>query len=248
MNESNRRSTDLSRILPTAFAWAILAASVAVTAWSWWNEGIVFDLLGNHLPAAQKIERLQAFFAGFGAAAPLVYFLLVVVEVVVAPIPGLMLYAPGGVIFGAFWGGAISLAGNVVGAGVACEVARSLRPQQLESWFDAEKLAKVQQGLSKYGGWLVLLLRLNTLTSSDIVSYAAGLTNIPTRTVMIATAAGMAPLCFAQAWLAESLLTAFPNLIYGLLIACGIYFIIIVATIRRMMVKGRGAPADPAGE
>jgi uncharacterized membrane protein YdjX (TVP38/TMEM64 family) len=213
MNKFNRRLKGVANRLPTAIAWAVLAASVALTAWSWWNEGIVFDLLGSDLSAAEKILRLQEFFAKFGAAAPLVYFLLVVAEVVVAPIPGLMLYAPGGVIYGAFWGGAISLAGNVAGAGVACVVARSLRPERLESWFEAEKLAKVRQGLSQYGGWLVFLLRVNPLTSSDIVSYAAGLTEIRTRTVMLATAAGMAPLCFAQAWLAESLLAAFPNLI-----------------------------------
>ena len=206
--------------LATALAWAVLIASVAATAWSWWSGGIVFDLVRSDLAAASKIERLREFFAGFGLAAPLVYFLLVTAEVVVAPIPGLMLYAPGGVIFGAFWGGAISLAGNVAGAGVACMIARSLRPEHMERWFSAEKLARVRVGLADYGGWPVFLLRLNPLTSSDLVSYAAGLADIPVRTVMLATAAGMAPLCFAQAWLAEGLLAAFPNLIYGLVVAC----------------------------
>lgn len=232
----------------TFCAWAILLTSFAATVASWWNGGIVFDLLRSDLAAAAKIERLREFFAAFGPAAPVVYFLLVTAEVVVAPIPGLMLYAPGGVIFGAFWGGAISLAGNVAGAGIACVVARSLRPERLEHWFEAEKLARVRAGLAEYGGWLVFLLRLNPLTSSDVVSYAAGLTEIRVRTVMLATAAGMAPLCFAQAWLAESLLAAFPNLIYALLAACAVYCLMIVFMLRGMMSRTSVAIVEPQND
>lgn len=235
MNANSQSSR--SNHLVTVFAWSVLMASVLATCWSWWNGGIVFDLVRGDLAAAAKIERLREFFAAFGPAAPLVYFLLVTAEVVVAPIPGLMLYAPGGVIFGAFWGGAISLAGNVAGAGVACVIARSVSGDWLERWFAAEKLTRIRVGLEKYGGWLVFLLRLNPLTSSDVVSYAAGLTQIPVRIVMLATAAGMAPLCFAQAWLAESLLAAYPNLIYGLVIACGIYFVGVVWVVRGLTAR-----------
>ncbi len=245
--DSPRQSTTTRR-LATAFAWTVLVASVLATGWSWASGGIVFDLVRSDLAAAVKIVRLREFFAGFGAAAPLVYFFLVVAEVVIAPIPGLMLYAPGGVIFGAWWGGAISLAGNVAGAGVACLIARSLRPERLERWFEAKKLARVRSGLEQYGGWLVFLLRLNPLTSSDVVSYAAGLTQIPVRTVMLATAAGMAPLCFAQAWLAESLLAAYPNLIYGLVIACGVYFVVVVWLVRGLVMRPAASAKESADE
>jgi uncharacterized membrane protein YdjX (TVP38/TMEM64 family) len=234
MDELNPDARRRLQLLATGIAWTVLLASIVATAISWWNGGIVFDLLRGDLSSADKIARLREFFAGFGPAAPLVYFLLVTAEVVVAPIPGLMLYAPGGVIFGAFWGGAVSLAGNVAGAGVACLVARSLGGDRLAHWFATEKMTRVRTSLEQYGGWLVFLLRLNPLTSSDVVSYAAGLTEIPVRTVMLATAAGMAPLCFAQAWLAESLLTAFPQLIYGLVIACGVYFVVVVWIVRGM--------------
>lgn len=232
---SSNRVTPRSHRLATAFAWTVLLASMVATCWSWWSGGIVYELMRGDISAADKIGRLREFFDGFGAAAPLVYFLLVVAEVVVAPIPGLMLYAPGGVIFGALAGGTISLAGNVAGAGIAYTIARSLGGDWLARWFAAEKLSRVSIGLEKYGVWLVFLLRLNPLTSSDIVSYAAGLTQLPMRMVMLATAAGMAPLCFAQAWLAESLLAAYPNLIYGLVIACGVYFVAVLWVVQGMM-------------
>ena len=64
------------------------------------------------------------FFDRSGVAAPLAYVGFVTVKAVVAPIPGTMLHAPGGVIFGGFLAGLLSLAGNVIGAGIACQLDR----------------------------------------------------------------------------------------------------------------------------
>lgn len=215
-------------------AWLGLLVAVGLTAWSWATGGIVHDLLRQDTDAVWKIQQLKQFFAGYGALAPLVYFLFVTVEVIVAPIPGLMLYAPGGLIFGAAAGGAIALAGNVAGAGIACSIARSINPRWLERFFTRASMETAQAELERRGGWLIFLLRLNPLTSSDIVSYAAGFTRIPVSTVMLATCFGMAPLCFAQAWLAENLLTAFPTLVYPLLAACVVYVVLVVVVIRRL--------------
>ncbi len=227
--------TERSRVSWTVImAWAALGSGVVGVWWSWWDGGIAFDLLRSDMDAPWKIARLRAFFLGWGPFAPLVYFLFVTVEVVVAPIPGLMLYAPGGVVFGAILGGALSLAGNVVGAGIACTLARSVAPVWLDRWFAQEKMSAVRASLEDYGGWVLFLLRLNPLTSSDIVSYAAGFTRIPVWKVMLATCLGMAPLCFVQAWCAENLLVAFPKLLYPLLGACLIYAVVVVIVMRRM--------------
>ena len=81
----------------------------------------------------------------------------------------------------------------------------------------------------------MFLLRLNPLTSSDIVSYAAGFTRTPIWKVMLATGCAMTPLCFAQAWLAESLLHAYPGLLYPLLAASVVYVAAIALVLRRML-------------
>ncbi len=223
------------RPLAEPLAWGALVVAVAGTVWSWWAGGIVFALLRSDVDAAWKVEQLQQFFADCGIFAPGVYFLFVTAEVVIAPLPGLMLYAPGGVIFGAFLGGALSLAGNVAGAGIACTLARSLQPLWLERFFARERLAALQTRLERRGGWLIFLLRVNPLTSSDLVSYAAGFTRIAVWRVMLATCFGMAPLCFAQSWLAHNLLTAMPQLLYPLLGACVIYLIIVLAVLRQIV-------------
>ena len=54
---------------------------------------------------------------------------------------------------------------------------------------------------------------------------------------MLGTLAGMAPLCFAQAYLAEGLLAAFPFLIYPLLAACAVYGLVVVWVLSRLLRK-----------
>jgi len=218
------------------FVFGGLAASLllCLAFHSWHSAGIAFDLLRSDQTAAWKVERLQLFFQACGLLAPIVYVAFVMVEVVVAPIPGLMLYAPGGVVFGGFAGGLLSLTGNVLGAGIASGITRTIGSTWLTRFFPKESLEKAQLELDRRGSWLIFLLRVNPLTSSDLVSYAAGFTRIPIWKVMLATMFGMAPLCFAQAWLAESLFVAYPQLLYPLLIAGVVYVLAIVVVIRRL--------------
>ena len=91
----------------------MLLGLIAWVAISYAEGGIVGLMLRGDLVAADKLELLAEFFEGLGVLAPLAYVALVTVEVVVAPIPGTILYAPAGIIFGGLWGGAFSLIGNV---------------------------------------------------------------------------------------------------------------------------------------
>jgi len=229
----NTRQPDF-RIVKLLVALAVCAVVVAA-AGSWQSGGIVHDLIRQDLDPAEKLERLRLYFLAYGNLAPVVYVAFVIVEVVVAPIPGLMLYAPGGIIFGPLLGGALSLLGNVIGAGVACSVTRMLGGTWLSRLFDERRLEQLQTRVESHGMWLIFLLRINPLTSSDMISYAAGFTRIPIWKVMVATAFGMAPLCFAQAWLADGLLTAMPELVYPLVAACLVYLVFVVVVLKKML-------------
>ena len=96
-------------------------------------------------------------------------------------------------MFGPALGGTLSLIGNILGAGIACAVTRSLGNNWLTRFFEPDKLERVQHEIETRCALLIFLLRLNTLTSSDVVSYAAGLTRIPIWKVMLVTGCGMAP-------------------------------------------------------
>ena len=120
-----------------------------------------------------------------------------------------------------------------MGAGVAFLATRQLLASRLIG--DESKLSSTAEHLSRHGFWVVLLLRVNPLTSSDLVSYAAGLTSMSLRTLLTATGLGMAPLCFAQAYLAESLLESMLWLLYPLIVAGIGYVVWAVVAVRTLV-------------
>ncbi|MFO1000297.1 MAG: TVP38/TMEM64 family protein [Planctomycetaceae bacterium] len=216
--------------------WLVLIAILLTMLASWCSDGIVARLLDTQLSASERVLVFQHFFHEAGFFAPLAYVMFVVAEVIVAPIPGLMLYAPGGLIFGPWLGGFLAVIGNTIGAGISCAFARNVGQGWLEKISANTSMEKLQEQLNRRGFWMILLLRLNPLTSSDLLSYAAGLTRIPIWHVMLATGLGMAPLCFAQSWLSDGIFNRWPGLIWPLMIS-GLMYLAAVAIILSRMLK-----------
>jgi uncharacterized membrane protein YdjX (TVP38/TMEM64 family) len=102
---------------------AVLIVLIVLVGWavlSYSAEGFIYLLVSGTPDQQPWLDRLRDAVASWGRLAPLVYTGIVVVEVVVAPIPGTLLYAPGGAIFGGLLGGTLSLVGNVIGAAISC--------------------------------------------------------------------------------------------------------------------------------
>jgi uncharacterized membrane protein YdjX (TVP38/TMEM64 family) len=220
-----RRAAGASSV---ALAILVIGAIVAWTIWSYRAGGLMRVLVAEAPPGGSRLDALRLYILGWGALAPVVYVCAVIVEVLVAPIPGPLLYAPAGAIFGGLIGGTLSLLGNVTGAGIACWLGRALGEGWLARHTQGAQLEKIRQRVVSRGPWVIFLLRLNPLTSSDLVSYVAGAMGVPIRHVTLGTLAGMAPLCFAQAYLAASLFEILPG---GPLIVLGlgaIYLLIVV--------------------
>ena len=123
----------------------------------------------------------------------------------------------------------------MLGAGIACQLMRTLVGRRVtQSFFETNSLARYSALIEQRGLLIVVLLRINPLTSSDLVSYAAGLTRLRVGTVMLGTAIGMAPLCFAQSYFAATLLDVFPWLVVPLIVLCVLYAVVLVAVLWRL--------------
>ena len=226
------------------FPWLVLVSILLMMLVSWCNDGIVAKLLDAKLSASERVLVLQHYFQKAGYFAPVMYVIFVVAEVIVAPIPGLMLYAPGGLIFGPWLGGFLAIIGNTIGAGISCALMRSAGSGWLDRISANNSIEKLQEQLNRRGFWMILLLRLNPLTSTDLLSYAAGLTRLPTWRVMLATGLGMAPLCFAQSWLSDGIFNRWPNLIWPLMIAGLLYLAAVAVILSRLLRSPTAAAAD----
>jgi uncharacterized membrane protein YdjX (TVP38/TMEM64 family) len=211
-------------MLAAGAAVAIVAAGI----YSYWTSSFLSAHLGGPRHEAAWLENVRDVVREFGPFAPIVYTLAVVVEVIVAPIPGALLYAPGGAIFGAFWGGTLALVGNVIGAAICCVLGRVIGERLIGAQARSPQFARYRTRLADRGLWVVLLLRANPLTSSDLVSYAAGVAGVPPWKVATGTLIGLAPLCYLQAYFAEQVFTLVPGWI---LAAGGIVLLVVVIVI-----------------
>lgn len=214
----------------------VFGAILAYTAYSWFSGGVIRMLADGAGSAGDNQAALQALreaLSRWGALAPVVYVVAVVAEVLVAPIPGTLLYAPAGALFGGLQGGFLSLIGNTIGATVACAVGRTLGEEAITRRIEGTKLAGRVEAIREKGFLVILLLRLNPITSSDMVSYAAGAIGVPVWRVALGTFIGMAPLCFAQAYLAEQIFRILPGAVYILIGAAVLYVAFLVIWLTR---------------
>ena len=174
------------------------------------SRGLLYEVASAAADSERALDAIARAVASAGPYGPVVYVLAVVVEVMVAPIPGTLLYAPGGAIFGGWWGGTLSLAGNVIGASLAAWIGARFS-ERLATLRDRADVRAIMERVRRRGLAVVVLLRINPVTSSDLVSYAAGLVGVPVSRVALGTLVGMAPLCYAQAHASEWLFRMLPG-------------------------------------
>ena len=211
---------------------AVTMALVAAALFSYWSSGFVYLLVSGTPGEATWLERVRGTVHGWGRLAPVLFTLAVVIEVIVAPIPGALLYAPGGAIFGAFWGGTLALVGNVIGAAICCVLGRMIGERVIGAQAQSSPFVRYRERLADRGLWVVMLLRANPLTSSDLVSYAAGVAGVAPWKVAVGTLVGLAPLCYIQAYFSEQVFTLVP----GWMLA--VVGIAIIVTVLIIVAKG----------
>lgn len=165
---------------------------------------IVVTFFLNKSGLLSNVDSIISFVESFGPLSYIVFILVVIIEVVAAPIPGLILYTAGGILFGTFIGGSLALVGNVVGATVAFFLAKHFK-ELLKLKISRKEWGKFNKFSKKYGGHAIFFLRINPLTSSDIFSYLAGLTKISFTKFIIGTTLGLAPLIYLNSLVAEKI-------------------------------------------
>ncbi len=203
--------------------WHILSILLIFLIWtfhSYFSQGIIFSLVN------QDVDKVVNFVNSFGIFAEIIFVLLVILEVTFAPIPPLILYVASGILFGVFIGGILTLVGNLIGAGIDFQLARSLGRGFVEKKVDKKKRKKFDKFSNKYGVFAIFLLRINPLTSSDLFSYIAGLTKMKMRSFLIATGLGLIPIIFLQTYFGESLVKNNPFLLLLVLVIGLIYFVV----------------------
>ncbi len=189
------------------------------------TKGILYATLTNDVPT------ITNFISSFGVFSAIAFTLLVVIEVVLAPIPGLALYVVAGIIFGPFFGGTLASIGNIIGAAVCYKIAERYGRKPFENIINQKKLNTFNEYAKKYGLFTIFLLRINPLTSSDVFSYLAGLTRMPFLHLVLGTTFGLTPLVYLQSYVGDNFVKNNSILYLFFILLSVIYFAVFVYTI-----------------
>jgi len=203
------KRVDLTGAPTSGRVWlaALLAAlGTFILAWLL-SPGLRSDLgqVADFLSALDA-AALRDWILSFEAFSAVVYFLVVVAQVIVSPIPAGPVTFAGAMIFGVPRGLALSMAGSVVGSALVFAAARRWG-QPLVIRLVGERTYYKYSGRLDTGGWWLLAILLVPFMPDDAACALAGLSAISFRRFLLFVVVGRLPGATLTALLASDLLT-----------------------------------------
>jgi len=144
-------------------------------------------------------EQIAGMAGAAGAWGPALIIILMCAAVVFSPIPSAPIALAAGAVYGHTYGSVYVLIGAEAGAIIAFALARVLGRDILRKWFGDKLSGMKLLGSQAVLMWIVFASRLMPFISFDLVSYAAGLSNLTFWRFSIATFAGILPASFLLA-------------------------------------------------
>ena len=155
-------------------------------------------------------ESLRAFLVSFGWWAPVIFFLLQVVQVIFSPIPGNVTTLAGGAIFGLAAGFILSGAGILIGSLLAFFLARLFGQRAVILLVGEKHFARYNRLVAGRGGIGLALLFLLPFFPDDLLCLLAGLSALPARLFLLFLIIGRLPMTFLATLLGAGLLSFSP--------------------------------------
>ncbi|MGE5391034.1 MAG: TVP38/TMEM64 family protein [Deltaproteobacteria bacterium] len=172
----------------------------------------IFIISMVNVPAARE------YILSFGIWAPVVSFLLMILQSLIAPLPAFIITFANAGLFGWVRGAILSWTSAMAGAALCYAIARLYGRSLVEKLTTRRALKEVDVFFERYGKWAVLIARLLPFISFDIVSYAAGLTAMGFWEFFWATGLGQLPATIIYSYVGDILVGSVRTFVFGLLI------------------------------
>ncbi|WP_024955202.1 TVP38/TMEM64 family protein [Sulfurospirillum arcachonense] len=196
-------------------------------------KNILFDIFS--LFNTLDIEKIKEYILSFGVLAPIISFLLMVFQAVIAPLPAFLITFANAALFGWVYGALLSWFSAMVGAVLCFYIAKILGREFVKKLTSKAALDSVDVFFQRHGKYAILIARLLPFISFDIVSYGAGLTKIKIKDFLIATGLGQLPATLVYSYTGEMLSGGAKYFVYGLLFLFA--FSIFIYLLKRIYVK-----------
>lgn len=172
-------------LIPGALLVVLLAA-----AWLLVDGGALWEGMGRLFVSP---EALRGYVSGFGAWAPVAFFLAQVVQVIVAPVPGGVTTVVGPLLFGPWVGTALILAGGMVGSVVLFAMVRRWGPPLAVRLVGRRSFERFSGAFDDAKGAFLFFVMLMPLVPDDVAVAVAGLSGASFRRFVVLVALGRLP-------------------------------------------------------
>ncbi|MCT4562867.1 MAG: TVP38/TMEM64 family protein [Maledivibacter sp.] len=179
-----------------------------------------------------NVDMAREYILSFGMWAPIVSFLLMILQSIAAPLPAFIITFANAGLFGWIKGAILSWSSAMAGAAICFYIARFLGRNAVEKLTSRTALKSVDGFFEKYGKYAILIARLLPFISFDIVSYAAGLTSMSFWSFFIATGLGQLPATIIYSYIGGMLTGTTRTFVFGLL--CLFSLSILIALIKKI--------------
>ena len=174
----------------------------------------------------QNVETARANIASYGALAPVVSAVLMIFQSVIAPLPAFLITFANGLLFGVWWGAALSWSSAMLGATLCFFIARLLGRPVIIRLLSESAVNTSDRFFQRYGKHAVLIARLVPVISFDAISYGAGLTGMRFLWFGIATGIGQLPATLLYSYLGDRVTGSIKALFWGFGVVIAISIII----------------------
>lgn len=164
------------------------------------------------------LDSLKQYILSYGALAPIISFILMLVQSVAAPLPAFLITFSNAALFGWVWGAVLSWSSAMAGAALCFFIAKFLGRDVVERLTSKYAIDSIDEFFDKYGKYTILVCRLLPFISFDIVSYAAGLTSMKFLPFFIATGIGQLPATIVYSYVGGMLTGGAKLFVTGLMI------------------------------
>tara|TARA_Y100000310_G_scaffold105766_1_gene104301 strand:+ start:1542 stop:2216 length:675 start_codon:yes stop_codon:yes gene_type:complete len=138
-------------------------------------------------------DKIRNTILATGVLAPIIFIFLIILQVLIAPVPGQAMGLMSGYVFGPVRGTLYSMIGLTIGSYIAFKLSRIYGIPLVKKIVDKRTFEKFNKIALEKGPFTLFLLYLFPALPDDSICYIAGLTKIKIKNLVIISAIGRFP-------------------------------------------------------
>ncbi|MBC3804398.1 TVP38/TMEM64 family protein [Acetobacterium fimetarium] len=171
------------------------------------------------------LDSIQNFLLQFGIWTPLAFFLLQLLQIIVAPIPGGTIGLVGGALFGTIGGFLLSGSGTIIGSSIVFLLSKRFGRPFVLKFASVEVVEKYDHIKESKLNIILFLIFLFPLFPDDMLCFIAGLSAMPFKTFLIIAVLARSPSVFINTMVGAGIMDDTPT---QFIVAVSIYAVFIL--------------------